>query len=90
MARQLFPGEDAIGRELTADLPGWKPFTVVGVVGDVRHTGLRIDAEPLAYLPMMHASQLFELGTVSFIIRSGVPLSSLLGGAETVVAAASE
>jgi putative ABC transport system permease protein len=41
MARQVWPGMDPIGRRLRLREAGWA--TVVGVVGDVRHSGL---AEP--------------------------------------------
>ncbi len=51
MARQLWPGEDPLGRRLVqpSGLPG---RTVVGVVGDVRE--LRLDEEPMAqmYFPI--------------------------------------
>jgi putative ABC transport system permease protein len=45
MAKQLFPGEDALGKRLTIGVPvppeepEW--VTVVGIVGDVRHTSLK-------------------------------------------------
>ncbi len=54
MARRFWPGEDPIGRHLAlfADESTPRPWlTVVGVVGDVRHRGLGVEAEPEFYLP---------------------------------------
>ena len=52
MAKQLFPGEDPVGKRLRfgpegADAP-W--MTVIGVVGDVRQMGLDLAAEAELYL----------------------------------------
>jgi putative ABC transport system permease protein len=52
MARQLFPGEDPLGKRVRfgpegVDAP-WN--TIVGVVGDVRQMGLDTAAEPELYL----------------------------------------
>jgi putative ABC transport system permease protein len=54
MAARLFPGEDPIGRRIrTGPNPARNPWmTVVGVVGDVRHTGL--DQAPAAELYIPH------------------------------------
>ena len=54
MAARLFPGEDPIGRRIrTGPNPVRNPWmTVVGVVGDVRHTGL--DQAPAAELYIPH------------------------------------
>ncbi len=43
-----FPGEDVIGRRL--GLHG-QPFTIVGVVGGVRHNTIRDDPNPSVYVP---------------------------------------
>ena len=59
LAREAFPGEDAIGKRIACceggpdGAPGWKE--VVGVARDVRAVGL--DQEPMAefYLPMLQA-----------------------------------
>ena len=59
LAREAFPGEDAIGKRIACceggpdGDPGWKE--VVGVARDVRAVGL--DQEPMAefYLPMLQA-----------------------------------
>jgi putative ABC transport system permease protein len=55
MARELWPGEDPIGRRITHDLtivPGQATSReIVGVVGDVRHFGLEHPAEPQMFVP---------------------------------------
>jgi len=52
-ARALFDGE-AVGRQMPADVPGLRGRqhpTVIGVVSDVRYSGLEIDARPAIYVP---------------------------------------
>src|SRR5262249_33084332 len=46
LARKLFPGEDAVGKRVNA-------ATVVGVVGDVRHSGLDQAVTPEMYVPYL-------------------------------------
>jgi putative ABC transport system permease protein len=51
LARRHFPDASPIGQRLQIDDRPWRTVEIVGVVGDVRHTGL--DAEPTAdvYVP---------------------------------------
>ncbi|MFP2911246.1 ABC transporter permease [Pyxidicoccus sp. 3LFB2] len=55
-ARELFPGQDPIGRRVTfggddaQGNPLW--ITVVGVVGDVPYAGVEAGHEPTAYVPV--------------------------------------
>jgi predicted permease len=49
MAREFWPGEDPIGRRFRLMLSPW--ITVVGVVKDVRHTGLDREFMSDVYLP---------------------------------------
>jgi putative ABC transport system permease protein len=55
MARELWPGEDPIGRRITHDLSIVEGQAtsreIVGVVGDVRHFGLERPAEPQMFVP---------------------------------------
>ncbi len=59
LAREAFPGQDAIGKRIACCEPGpdgspvWKE--VVGVAGDVRAQGLGEDPSPEFYLPMLQA-----------------------------------
>jgi len=50
MARLLWPGQNPIGKHVTIYMKREnKPSTVVGVVGDVRHSGLAATSHPTAY-----------------------------------------
>jgi putative ABC transport system permease protein len=56
MARQLFPNDDPVGRRVRIGSPGtamaptpWS--TIVGVIGDVRHSGLETPPSPEMYIP---------------------------------------
>lgn len=53
MAARLFPAGDAVGRRIrTGPTPARNPWmTVVGVVGNVRHTGLDQTPAPELYIP---------------------------------------
>jgi predicted permease len=48
MARRAFPGEDPIGKQI--DVRSKQPWTVVGVVGDIRDRQLEREPEPMMYL----------------------------------------
>jgi predicted permease len=60
LARQVWPGEDAIGKRLVVDYSttGTYPYEVVGVVGDIRFHGLRNEPRAEIYLPHAQRSYL--------------------------------
>jgi putative ABC transport system permease protein len=56
MVRRHFGGEDPVGKRLRRANPGGQPLPwleVVGVVGDIRHTGLQAPPAPEVYVPFM-------------------------------------
>jgi len=57
MARQLWPGMDPIGRRLRLRDAGW--VTVVGVVGDVRHSGPSEPPQPQIYTTHEQDARIF-------------------------------
>jgi putative ABC transport system permease protein len=48
-ARQYFPGQDAVGRQITLGSIGNRTRTVIAVVGDVRVFGLDQEPRPMVY-----------------------------------------
>ena len=53
LARRLWPGQSAVGRQLVVDYStrGTYPYEIVGVVGDMRFRGPRSEPGPEIYLP---------------------------------------
>lgn len=59
-ARRFFPGQDPLGERVVIERAGGgrevqEPREIVGVVGDVRHTGLDEEAGPEVYVPYAQA-----------------------------------
>jgi predicted permease len=83
LAQSAFPGQDPIGKLLWMPDMGYGPFTVVGVVGHVRHWGLAGDDQaqvraqfyyPFAQLPDRFLRRWSELMSVA--VRTNIdPLS---------------
>lgn len=53
LAGQVWPGEDAVGKQLVVDYStaGTYPYEVIGVVGNIRFRGPRSSPAPEIYLP---------------------------------------
>lgn len=52
MARQFWPGEDAVGKRFTIGQPNQDPWlTIVGIAGDVRQMGVDEPVKPEMYFP---------------------------------------
>jgi predicted permease len=71
LAKNLFPGEDPIGKIVRADNP---ERTVVGVVGDVHHMALEEGAGNEFYIPMRQTQ---DYGTVDLVVRTSMPTTEL-------------
>jgi putative ABC transport system permease protein len=66
LARELFPNEDSIGKQVWVPGPGKDTPTVIGVVGDVRHEGLDQDVTPQVYVPYQQQPP----GSMTMVIRT--------------------
>lgn len=56
LARRFFPGQEAIGQHLRMGTGQTTPWmTIVGIVGDVRHTGLEQTPAPELYINYLQA-----------------------------------
>ena len=75
-ARQIYPGDNPIGRKFILNLGNSAPHEIVGVVGDVKLVTLEGDVRPTAYL----SSRQYAFGLMTFVVRTtGDP--ALLGPA---------
>jgi putative ABC transport system permease protein len=66
LARQLFPNENAVGKQVWMPGPDKDMPTVIGIVGDVRHQGLDRGVTPQVYVPYLQ----FALWSNTFVIRT--------------------
>jgi putative ABC transport system permease protein len=67
MARRFWPGENPIGKRLTPSFhieQGARE--IVGVVGDIKSSGLDVDAAAMMYLPYKQAPRPY----ISFVVRT--------------------
>jgi predicted permease len=75
MARRFWPGENPIGRRLTPSFHAEEGAReIVGVVGDVKTSGLDIDSAAMMYLPYKQAPRPF----ISFVVRTASNPESLV------------
>jgi putative ABC transport system permease protein len=81
MARQLFAGQDPVGRRLKLGSPAAAPVTIVGVIGDLRHVGLETPPAPELYTyylqnppvnPFLVLRTSNEPGALASVVRSEV------------------
>ncbi|HKY04888.1 MAG TPA: ABC transporter permease [Blastocatellia bacterium] len=74
MARQFWPGEDPVGARIQYEGEKGPWYTVVGVVGDVKHMGLGEEEGPAIYQP--HTQKPAFLRWMTIVARTSVePLS---------------
>ena len=85
MARRFFPDADPIGKRLVQDGTPWTPFTVVGVVGDVKHENPRKATTPFIYVPVLGDFASGERWAVSYVVRTGGDPLALVDSARRVV-----
>jgi putative ABC transport system permease protein len=82
-AERFFPGENPIGHRIEF---GWgiEGFQeIVGVVGDIRQTGMDEPAPPATYLTFLQR----PIDSMTIVLRSAVPPATLLGAARERVRA---
>jgi predicted permease len=55
LAGAFWPDQDPVGKTMAIGRPGSPAAEIVGVVKDVKYRDLRVDADPMIYLPMLQA-----------------------------------
>jgi len=79
LARWVWPGESAVGKRIKVGFgpPADQPWvSIVGVVGDIKQTGLGETTRPALYIPWEQAPRPFLLRNVSFVMRTAAdPMS---------------
>lgn len=82
MAREVWPGQDAIGKRialLDPDEKGWR--SIVGIVADVRESGLDQAAPWQMYYPLSESPS----ESVALVARGALPEAELLGALRRVL-----
>jgi serine phosphatase RsbU (regulator of sigma subunit) len=74
-ARAYWPGRDPIGASGRLSQPDGDRFAIVGVVGDVRNSGLNRPAEPELYL----SASVLGVNPMNVVVRSALPTNQLIG-----------
>jgi putative ABC transport system permease protein len=77
LARRFWPTEDPLGKQIRFGEPGDPAYTIVGVVGDIKHLGL--DAEEGAVIYQPHAQKRFPwLRWMTFVVRTDADPSQMI------------
>lgn len=76
--RKYFPNEDPIGQHIDVSWgkPGWSE--IVGVVSDIKDTGLSTRPQPTFYAPLFQKPELVRNVVPNFVIRTGPDPSALI------------
>jgi putative ABC transport system permease protein len=88
-ARRFWPGIDPLGQRINMDRkPRW--MAIVGIVGDVRHQALNMDAEPQVYIPERQGFLALGTGlgrTLSLMVRTSLDGVSIAPAIRAAVSA---
>jgi putative ABC transport system permease protein len=84
--RQLLPGQNLIGARIdwtrSSDPHEW--MTIIGVVGDVKHSGLNQPVDPAVYAPFSQNDEAWRK-FMTLVIRTRVPVAGLVEGVKKQV-----
>jgi putative ABC transport system permease protein len=76
-ARRFWPGEDPVGHRISFqfDRPRW--LQIVGIVGDIKHQRLDVDANPEAYLPYLQSGNAADARGMTVVVRAHAGAATL-------------
>ncbi len=87
MAERYWPGEDPVGKKINVRFLGQQATReIVGVIGDVRPTGLDSEPRPELFLPHLQE----PYGSMTYIVRTSVDPQTLLPAVKREVWAVSK
>jgi predicted permease len=76
MAKEFWPGEDPVGKQVAPGSPLYPLETIVGVVADVKHISLREEPSPEMYVP--YTQKVWpSLLTMDVVLRTSVDPASM-------------
>lgn len=76
MASRYWPGSDPVGRRLRLN-EDQRWITIVGIVPDIKHLGLKADEGPVVYIPYAQKTQDWLAWTTLLVRTAGEPMVSL-------------
>jgi len=86
MVREFFPHETSIGMRIRwardTGSPRW--MTIIGVVGDVKHSGLNQPTDPAVYTPFSQSDEAWRRW-MTIAIRTSAPSAGLIGEAKSQI-----
>ena len=82
-AKLLFPGEEALGQQVT-NVGEKTSYEVVAVVGDTKYSDMRAPAPPAGYVPMMQDEQ--KKPSLHAVVRVDGPQGPLASAARSLAA----
>ena len=80
-ARAFWPGRNPIGALARLNTPANDPVEVVGVVGDVRNSGLNKPTAPEIYVP----AAVLPVNLMNVVVRSDLPADQLIAAARRTI-----
>ncbi len=81
MARRYFPNEDPIGKQLTVVFDQPEAREIVGVIGDVLHSGLDTNARPEMFVPYLQSPTTH----MTFIVRTTPDAAAMLPAVKSAI-----
>jgi putative ABC transport system permease protein len=86
LARQRWPNQDPIGQQIEfGNMDGnLKPMTIVGIVGDVRASGLDLPTSPIIYVNYRQRGMNNPNSSPTIVVRSGAAKGQIVSAARAV------
>jgi putative ABC transport system permease protein len=81
MARRYFPNEDPIGKHVAVIFNQPEVREIVGVIGDVLHSGLDTNARPEMFVPYWQS----PTPQMTFVVKTTPDAAALLGAVKTAI-----